>query len=80
MDDFWKMIWAEKVPAIVMMTKLYEAAKTKCEAYFPLDKNNRIQAGLFTIIVTSIDTREGYTIRDLELRYEGERKHVQHYW
>ncbi|XP_016914088.1 tyrosine-protein phosphatase non-receptor type 5 isoform X1 [Apis cerana] len=79
-DDFWKMIWAEKVPAIVMMTKLYEAAKTKCEAYFPLDKNNRIQAGLFTIIVTSIDTREGYTIRDLELRYEGERKHVQHYW
>ncbi|XP_033190556.1 tyrosine-protein phosphatase non-receptor type 5 isoform X1 [Bombus vancouverensis nearcticus] len=78
--DFWRMVWAEKVPAIVMMTKLYEAAKTKCEAYFPLDKNNRIQSGPFTIIVNSIDTREGYIIRDLELRYEGDRRHVQHYW
>ncbi|CAK9816094.1 Receptor-type tyrosine-protein phosphatase R [Anthophora quadrimaculata] len=78
--DFWKMVWADKVPAVVMMTKLHEAAKTKCEAYFPLDKNNRIQAGSFTIIVNSIDTRDGYTIRDLELRYEGERRHVQHYW
>ncbi|XP_076235215.1 tyrosine-protein phosphatase non-receptor type 7 [Calliopsis andreniformis] len=78
--DFWRMVWAEKVPAVVMMTKLHEAAKTKCEAYFPLDKNSRIQAGPFTVIVNSIDTRNGYTVRDLELRYEGERRHVQHYW
>ncbi|XP_076163419.1 tyrosine-protein phosphatase non-receptor type 7 [Ptiloglossa arizonensis] len=78
--DFWKMVWAEKVPAVVMMTKLHEAAKTKCEAYFPLDNNSRIQTGPFTIIVTSLDTRDGYAIRDLELRYEGERRHVQHYW
>ncbi|XP_031827389.1 tyrosine-protein phosphatase non-receptor type 5 isoform X2 [Nomia melanderi] len=78
--DFWKMIWSEKVPAVVMMTKLHEAAKTKCEAYFPLDKNSRIQAGPFTIIVNSVDTRNGYTVRDLELRFEGERRHVQHYW
>ncbi|XP_033325043.1 tyrosine-protein phosphatase non-receptor type 5 isoform X1 [Megalopta genalis] len=78
--DFWKMIWAEKAPAVVMMTKLHEAAKTKCEAYFPLDVNSRITAGPYTIIVTSIDARDGYTIRDLELRFEGERRHVQHYW
>ncbi|KZC10269.1 Receptor-type tyrosine-protein phosphatase R [Dufourea novaeangliae] len=78
--DFWKMVWSEKVPVVVMMTKLHEAAKTKCEAYFPLDKNSRIQAGPFTITATSIDTRDGYTVRDLELRFEGERRHVQHYW
>ncbi|XP_017756483.1 PREDICTED: tyrosine-protein phosphatase non-receptor type 7-like [Eufriesea mexicana] len=78
--DFWKMVWAEKVPVVVMITKLHEAAKTKCEAYFPLDKDTRIQAGPFAVIVNSIDVREGYTIRDLELLYEGERRHVQHYW
>ncbi|CAL7951746.1 unnamed protein product [Xylocopa violacea] len=78
--DFWKMVWAEKSPAVVMMTKLHEAAKTKCEAYFPLDKNSRIQAGPFTIIANSIVSKEGYTVRDLELRYEGDRRHVQHYW
>ncbi|XP_076642669.1 tyrosine-protein phosphatase non-receptor type 7 isoform X2 [Halictus rubicundus] len=78
--DFWKMIWAEKVPAVVMMTKLHEAAKTKCEPYFPLDKNSCMSAGPFTILATSIDTRDGYTVRDLEVRFEGERRHVQHYW
>ncbi|XP_034191139.1 tyrosine-protein phosphatase non-receptor type 7 isoform X1 [Osmia lignaria lignaria] len=78
--DFWKMVWADKVSVVVMITKLHEAAKTKCEAYFPQDKNGRVQAGNFTIIANSIDTRDGYTIRDLELRCEGERRHVQHYW
>nr|XP_012152431.1 PREDICTED: tyrosine-protein phosphatase non-receptor type 5-like isoform X3 [Megachile rotundata] len=78
--DFWKMVWADKVSVVVMMTKLHEAAKTKCEAYFPLDKNSRIQAENFTIIANSIDSRDGYIVRDLEIRYEGERRHVQHYW
>ncbi|XP_047347124.1 tyrosine-protein phosphatase non-receptor type 5-like isoform X2 [Vespa velutina] len=78
--DFWKMVWAEKVPVIVMMTRLHEAAKTKCDIYFPLDKNNRLQAGPFTIIVNSINNKDGYTVRDLEIRYEKERRHVQHYW
>jgi len=78
--DFWKMIWAEKVPAIVMITRLYEASKPKCEAYFPFDANNRIQVGSFTIIVNYIDTRNGYTVRTMEIRHEGERRHLQHYW
>ncbi|XP_015586539.1 tyrosine-protein phosphatase non-receptor type 5 isoform X3 [Cephus cinctus] len=79
-SDFWRMVWAERVPAIVMMTRLHEAAKTKCDAYFPLDINSRIQAGPFTVIVTSMENKDGYTIRDLELRFEGERRNVQHYW
>ncbi|XP_043490845.1 tyrosine-protein phosphatase non-receptor type 7-like isoform X1 [Polistes fuscatus] len=78
--DFWQMIWAEKVPVIVMMTRLHEAAKTKCDIYFPVDKNNRLRAGPFTIIVNSITNKDGYTVRDLEIRYEGERRYVQHYW
>lgn len=78
--DFWKMIWTEKASVIVMMTRLHEAAETKCDTYFPLDKNNRLQAGSFTIIVNCISNKDGYTIRDLEIRHEGERRHVQHYW
>ncbi|XP_066593724.1 tyrosine-protein phosphatase non-receptor type 5-like isoform X2 [Prorops nasuta] len=78
--DFWKMVWAERVPAVVMITRLHEATKTKCDAYFPLDKNSRIQAGSFTVIVNTIDYRDGYSVRDLELRYEGERRNIQHYW
>lgn len=74
------MIWAEKVPVIVMITRLHEASKAKCDAYFPFDINSRIQAGPFTIIVNYIDVKNGYTIRTIEIRHEGERRHLQHYW
>ncbi|XP_011870959.1 PREDICTED: tyrosine-protein phosphatase non-receptor type 7-like isoform X2 [Vollenhovia emeryi] len=78
--DFWKMVWVENVSAIVMITRLYETSKPKCEAYFPFDVNNRIQAGPFTIIVNYTDTRNGYTVRTMEIRNEGERRNLQHYW
>ncbi|XP_050452805.1 tyrosine-protein phosphatase non-receptor type 5-like isoform X1 [Cataglyphis hispanica] len=78
--DFWRMIWAEKVPVIVMITRLHEASKAKCDAYFPFDVNSRIQAGSFTIIVNYVDMKNGYTIRTMEIRHEGERRHLQHYW
>ncbi|XP_012221122.1 tyrosine-protein phosphatase non-receptor type 7-like isoform X1 [Linepithema humile] len=78
--DFWKMIWAERVPVVVMITRLHEASKTKCDAYFPFDMNSRIQAGPFTVIVNYVDTRDGYTVRTMEIRHEEERRHLQHYW
>ncbi|XP_057318195.1 tyrosine-protein phosphatase non-receptor type 7-like isoform X1 [Microplitis mediator] len=78
--DFWRMVWTEKVSGVVMMTRLFEAAKAKCDVYFPLENNSRIQAGPFTITVTSITNRDGYMVRDIELRHEGERRNVTHYW
>ncbi|XP_044580055.1 tyrosine-protein phosphatase non-receptor type 7-like isoform X1 [Cotesia glomerata] len=78
--DFWRMVWMDKVSGVVMMTRLFEAAKAKCDVYFPLENNSRIQAGPFTITVTSITNRDGYMIRDIELRHENERRNVTHYW
>ncbi|XP_063974883.1 tyrosine-protein phosphatase non-receptor type 7-like isoform X1 [Diachasmimorpha longicaudata] len=78
--DFWKMIWMDRVQAIVMMTRLYEASKTKCDVYFPLEISSRVQSGPFTIILNSIISRGGFTIRDLEIRHEGDRRQVTHYW
>ncbi|XP_033223987.1 tyrosine-protein phosphatase non-receptor type 5-like isoform X2 [Belonocnema kinseyi] len=79
-EDFWRMIWAERVPTIVMMTRLQEATKTKCDVYFPVDENTRINAGPIEIMVLSVINRDGYTVRDLEIRHNGERRRVQHYW
>ncbi|XP_043289982.1 tyrosine-protein phosphatase non-receptor type 5-like isoform X2 [Venturia canescens] len=78
--DFWRMVWMDKATAIVMITKLFEASKTKCDVYFPLEVNSRIQAGAFTVILNSIDSRDGYTVRDLELRHEEDRRTITHYW
>ena len=34
-EDFWQMIWDQKVKTIVMLTKLMEGDKPKCEQYWP---------------------------------------------
>ncbi|KAK0077944.1 hypothetical protein PV325_003254 [Microctonus aethiopoides] len=78
--DFWRMVWMEKVSAVVMMTRLQESSKTKCDVYFPLEINDRIQSGSFTILVGSIVNRDGFTIRDIELINGGERRRITHYW
>ena len=33
--DFWQMIWDQKIKTIVMLTKLMEGDKPKCEQYWP---------------------------------------------
>ena len=34
-EDFWQMIWDQKSQTIVMLTKLMEGNKPKCEQYWP---------------------------------------------
>ena len=35
LDDFWQMIWDQKCPTIVMLTKFTEGNKPKCMKYWP---------------------------------------------
>ncbi|XP_043478351.1 tyrosine-protein phosphatase non-receptor type 5-like isoform X2 [Leptopilina heterotoma] len=79
-DDFWRMIWSERSPVVVMITRLHEAAKTKCDAYFPVEENSRINTGSYEIMVMSVVSRDGYTVRDLEIRHQSERRNILHYW
>uniref|UniRef100_T1JEW4 protein-tyrosine-phosphatase n=1 Tax=Strigamia maritima TaxID=126957 RepID=T1JEW4_STRMM len=76
-EDFWLMVWQEKSPMIIMITKLKEKNKIKCEPYIP---NVRATYGAIEVTTTKVSPREGYTVRDLFLRNGNQCHQVQHFW
>ncbi|XP_069133891.1 tyrosine-protein phosphatase non-receptor type 5-like [Argopecten irradians] len=77
--DFWRMVWAEKAPIIVMITKLKEKGRPKCESYLPEDYSSAT-FGDIDVKVDRVVNRHGYSLRHLLLRSNGEIQHVLHYW
>ncbi|KAK2153231.1 hypothetical protein LSH36_304g09034 [Paralvinella palmiformis] len=75
--DLWRTVWQEKAPIIVMITKLKEKNKNKCECYIP-DLHDTF--GDIDVHVEGITEKEGYIIRNIRLRYHGEEHEVLHYW
>ncbi|XP_078273461.1 receptor-type tyrosine-protein phosphatase R-like [Rhinoraja longicauda] len=75
-NDFWRMVWQEDCPVIVMITKLKEKNE-KCVLYWP---EKRGIYGQVEVLVNSIAEHEHYVIRDLTLKYKGRSQNVKHFW
>ncbi|XP_062240123.1 receptor-type tyrosine-protein phosphatase delta-like isoform X8 [Platichthys flesus] len=67
--DFWRMIWEQRSAIIVMMTKLEERSRVKCDQYWP----TRATETYGLIQVTLLDTVElaTYCVRTLALFKNG---------
>ncbi|XP_052007585.1 receptor-type tyrosine-protein phosphatase delta-like isoform X5 [Xyrauchen texanus] len=67
--DFWRMIWEQRSANIVMMTKLEERSRVKCDQYWP----NRGTETFGLIQVTLLDTVElaTYCVRTFALYKNG---------
>ena len=81
-SDFWRMIWEQRVSIIVMMTKLEERARVKCDQYWPSRGPESFAGGLLQ--VKPVDTVElaYYTIRTFHLTARGiedECREVRHF-
>lgn len=48
-EDFWAMIWQQKVQMIVMVTGFIEDGIVKCFEYFPLSLNQTLTFGDFQV-------------------------------
>ena len=61
--DFWRLVWQERPPTIVMVTNLKEGTKTKCQQYWP-DAGAQ-SFGPFLVTITDQQILADYTTRSL---------------
>uniref|UniRef100_A0A8C8U2Y2 Receptor-type tyrosine-protein phosphatase S n=1 Tax=Peromyscus maniculatus bairdii TaxID=230844 RepID=A0A8C8U2Y2_PERMB len=77
--DFWRMVWEQRSATVVMMTRLEEKSRIKCDQYWP----NRGTETYGFIQVTLLDTMElaTFCIRTFSLHKNGssEKREVRHF-
>ncbi|XP_062843560.1 receptor-type tyrosine-protein phosphatase F [Trichomycterus rosablanca] len=69
LSDFWRMVWEQRTNTIVMMTRLEEKSRVKCDQYWPI----RGTETYGMIQVTMLDTVElaTYSVRTFALYKNG---------
>ncbi|XP_033993832.1 receptor-type tyrosine-protein phosphatase S-like isoform X2 [Trematomus bernacchii] len=77
--DFWRKVWEQRAASVVMMTRLEEKSRIKCDQYWP----SRGTETYGTIQVTLLDTMElaTFCVRTLSLHKSGssERREVRQF-
>ncbi|XP_059263258.1 tyrosine-protein phosphatase non-receptor type 5 isoform X3 [Mustela nigripes] len=74
--DFWRMVWQEHTPIIVMITNI-EEMNEKCTEYWP--EEQVVYDGV-EIIVQKVIHTEDYRLRLISLRSGTEERGLKHYW
>ncbi|CAJ1064680.1 receptor-type tyrosine-protein phosphatase F-like [Xyrichtys novacula] len=69
LSDFWRMVWEQRTCTIIMMTRLEEKSRVKCDQYWP----SRGTETYGMIQVTMLDTAElaTYSLRTFALYKNG---------
>ncbi|XP_052404354.1 receptor-type tyrosine-protein phosphatase S isoform X3 [Carassius gibelio] len=77
--DFWRMVWEQRAASVVMMTKLEEKSRVKCDQYWPSRGTDSFGA----VQVTLLDTMElaTFCVRTFSLHKSGcnERREVRQF-
>ncbi len=60
--DFWRMCWEQQTNTIVMMTKLEERQRLKCDQYWPA-KGTQIYANVMQVTLVDFTELATYSIR-----------------
>jgi len=63
--DFWRMCWEARSLSIVMMTKLEERARIKCDQYWPSRGSETY--GNITVTITDVQELATYSIRTFQV-------------
>ncbi|XP_060552123.1 tyrosine-protein phosphatase Lar-like isoform X5 [Ruditapes philippinarum] len=67
--DFWRMVWEQRCATIVMMTKLEERSRIKCDQYWP--GRGAETYGLMHVLLVDVAELATYTIRTFHIQRYG---------
>ncbi|XP_055931729.1 tyrosine-protein phosphatase Lar-like isoform X6 [Argiope bruennichi] len=67
--DFWRMVWEQRSATIVMMTKLEERTRIKCDQYWP--SRGTETYGVMYVKYTEVSELASYCIRTFHLQRVG---------
>ncbi|XP_046568669.1 receptor-type tyrosine-protein phosphatase kappa-like, partial [Haliotis rubra] len=77
--DFWKMIWQEQAPVIVMLANITEDGRRRCEPYWPNEQGEDTKTfGPWKITVADSCPLADFTIRTLTIKKGGMQRTVKH--
>ncbi|XP_070846578.1 receptor-type tyrosine-protein phosphatase H-like isoform X2 [Chaetodon trifascialis] len=79
-NDFWRMVWEQRVRGIVMVTNCTEGGRTKCEQYWPADSEPRL-LGELLVTMRSEQQEPNWTLREFRLEHchTSEERTVKHF-
>ncbi|KAG2462062.1 PTN5 phosphatase, partial [Polypterus senegalus] len=75
-SDFWRMVWQEQSPIIVMITNI-EEKNEKCTEYWPEDS---VTYEGIEITIQQVIEADDYSLRLITLKCNGEKRSLRHYW
>jgi len=76
---FWQLIWQERSPAVVMLTKTYELIKVMSACYWPIFVDKKEEYGEFSVRMLVEESYAHYKVRRLLVSKGGESRMVWHY-
>ncbi|KAK5642104.1 hypothetical protein RI129_008271 [Pyrocoelia pectoralis] len=76
-SDFWRMCWELHTATIVMMTKLEERTRIKCDQYWPTRGTDTY--GCMSVSITDVQELATYCIRTFQIHRQGhsERREIK---
>ncbi|KAK7106890.1 hypothetical protein V1264_014917 [Littorina saxatilis] len=77
--EFWKMVWEQRSPVIVMLSDLTENGQKKIDEYWPGALNSEVQYGNVGVTLVSVSTLPHYTVRKIKLVDKQQEREVTHY-
>uniref|UniRef100_U5EUF9 Putative receptor-type tyrosine-protein phosphatase mosPTP-1 n=1 Tax=Corethrella appendiculata TaxID=1370023 RepID=U5EUF9_9DIPT len=66
-ENFWQMIWEQKVMIIVMITNLVERGRRKCDMYWPKDCSETY--GIIQVKLITENVMATYTVRTFQIKH-----------